>query len=860
MTLVDHPVWTGAASSVWSTATVASPKNWNLATAGTPTDYVDGDNVVFDDTAGNKTVNISATNVSPGSVTVNTTGTYTITGSSGFGIAGATAVMKTGSGSLTLSGPHTYTGGLTVAQGSVSVAAWELKTDTSGVFGNMNAQTTKQITLGGATTSGTVTYTGGTTTPNDTGVGLNIAAGGGGVNITTSTAVLEIGHSGLDNGGAGTGGIAGSGPFTVTTANNSTRFITVGGSNTFTGPVIISANSQLQANAVASLTETPFGAGTNGQGSTMTMGASSILDVFSPSSTTILIGSLTGPSTATARIEGTGTLNFTLGGDGTNANFAGVLQQTSGTLSITKQGGGVQTLSGANNYSGATAITAGTLNVDGSLLTSRRNFRERPSHAWRQGHGGRCHRRQHRHRDCRRRGRRLAHAHRIDILQRRDRQRFQRQRGSERNILNTGTLTASGGAGSVTINVGGSAPTAATSYKLLGYSGSFSNLSAFTLGTLPNRTSASLTNNTGSSEIDLNVTAVDHPIWSGAATNVWSTAVLTPTKNWVLASSPGTQTDYLEGDNVVFDDTSSVKTVDIATANVSPMSVTVNSTGNYTLQSSGGFGIAGGGSLASTGTGTLTLSSANSFTGGVTIAGGGTIRAATIANSGSASNFGAGTTITFGTGGGTLNYTGNAASTNRAITLTGNATIEATSSGQTLTLAGLISGAGGLTIPAASTGAVTLANTGNTFSGTVTVAGTVNVGTWNNLTAVGVWGQHVVTGVATADLIQMTGGTINYTGSTFASSLRGVNVLSGTDIINVQSATANLDFNAPQTFQLNGGILDKQGPGELQIGDGGVANSTLTGGSRVIIDAGTLDWFGGGSMPSPGARFQFDHN
>ena len=39
----DTPVWTGAFSSEWSTATIPSPKNWTLAVAGTPTDFIAGD-------------------------------------------------------------------------------------------------------------------------------------------------------------------------------------------------------------------------------------------------------------------------------------------------------------------------------------------------------------------------------------------------------------------------------------------------------------------------------------------------------------------------------------------------------------------------------------------------------------------------------------------------------------------------------------------------------------------------------------------------------------------------------------------------------------------------------------------------
>src|SRR5262249_1184723 len=43
--------------------------------------------------------------------------------------------------------------------------------------------------------------------------------------------------------------------------------------------------------------------------------------------------------------------------------FAGVLQDGSGTLALTKTGNGTQTLSGANTYSGLTAISQGAVTI-----------------------------------------------------------------------------------------------------------------------------------------------------------------------------------------------------------------------------------------------------------------------------------------------------------------------------------------------------------------------------------------------------------------------------------------------------------------------------------------------------------------
>ena len=68
---VDHPVWSGSASSVWSTAAVGSPYNWNLALAGTGTEFLTNDNVEFRDGAATANVQINNGNVQPSTVTFN---------------------------------------------------------------------------------------------------------------------------------------------------------------------------------------------------------------------------------------------------------------------------------------------------------------------------------------------------------------------------------------------------------------------------------------------------------------------------------------------------------------------------------------------------------------------------------------------------------------------------------------------------------------------------------------------------------------------------------------------------------------------------------------------------------------------
>jgi autotransporter-associated beta strand protein len=68
-------------------------------------------------------------------------------------------------------------------------------------------------------------------------------------------------------------------------------------------------------------------------------------------------------------LNGDGTMDVTSGGastltvgeNGNNGAFTGTIKNTSGTMSVTKDGSGIETLSGANSYSGPTTINSGSL-------------------------------------------------------------------------------------------------------------------------------------------------------------------------------------------------------------------------------------------------------------------------------------------------------------------------------------------------------------------------------------------------------------------------------------------------------------------------------------------------------------------
>ena len=127
---------------------------------------------------------------------------------------------------------------------------------------------------------------------------------------------------------------AGSGKLTLTTTD------------TYTGATTVNAGTLIQSFAGA-IPNTPLivNAGT--------------VDLHGiPTTVTELSG--TGAGTITSSVAGAITLTV---GDGTNQSYAGIITNGTGTIALTKNGSGVESLSGTNTYTGTTTISAGTLQL-----------------------------------------------------------------------------------------------------------------------------------------------------------------------------------------------------------------------------------------------------------------------------------------------------------------------------------------------------------------------------------------------------------------------------------------------------------------------------------------------------------------
>jgi autotransporter-associated beta strand protein len=111
-------VWKGTVSSNWDNGTL----NWFNPTIPGASDYSDGQTVIFDDTASDFLVNLTQV-VQPGGVTVNATGNYSFGNYGGGSINGSAALIKSGSGTLTVSCTNNnFTGGTFINGGTLKLA------------------------------------------------------------------------------------------------------------------------------------------------------------------------------------------------------------------------------------------------------------------------------------------------------------------------------------------------------------------------------------------------------------------------------------------------------------------------------------------------------------------------------------------------------------------------------------------------------------------------------------------------------------------------------------------------------------------------------------------------------------------
>ncbi|CAN5216589.1 hypothetical protein BH11PLA2_BH11PLA2_02650 [soil metagenome] len=293
------------------------------------------------------------------------------------------------------------------------------------------------------------------------------------------------------------------------------------------------------------------------------------------------------------------------------------------------------------------------------------------------------------------------------------------------NVTQAEGLILSGG--THIINVASSVPLAPSStIPLIQYAAATPLTSGFTLGTLPPRTVANIVYNSVTPSIDLNVIGVDSIKWVGSIDGTWDTGTsvgVAGTNNWKEVNS-GTATNFVVGDNVLFNNVG-VNTFNVVlNGAVQPASITVNSGTAYTFGGSGS--ITGTTGLSKSGSATLTLNTANTFTGATTITAGAIVLGNSLALQNSPVTVNASQGLAFTgitaaslaslTGTGSIVLTNDAAA---AVTLTVNG------NGDSTTYAGNLSGLGSLV--KAGGGTLVLAGDNTPVSTSITL-GAIQIG------------------------------------------------------------------------------------------------------------------------------------
>jgi fibronectin-binding autotransporter adhesin len=291
---------------------------WNVATGNSL--EVHGVNVALGALTGAGTVRNSSSTAA--TVTIGGTGSdSTFTGVIDAG-AGVLNLVKTGAGTLTLSGANTYSGKTTVNAGVLSI-----NSDTR-LGAAPGSNVSDQLILNGGTLAGTATFTIGGTR------GTQLGTNGGTISTAAGTTLTMWSP------------ISGTGSLTKT----GTGTLLLNSYNSFNGGFLISEGAVTTAATVNRFN--PSNAITVASSASLTINADQA------------IGSLAGGGSVSLA---TGTL--TIGG-ASSSTFSGIITGSGG---LAKSGAGTLTLSGLNDYSGSTSVTAGNLIVGDGTSGSAAN-------------------------------------------------------------------------------------------------------------------------------------------------------------------------------------------------------------------------------------------------------------------------------------------------------------------------------------------------------------------------------------------------------------------------------------------------------------------------------------------------------
>ncbi len=762
--------------------------------------------------------------------------------------SGPVTVVKAGPGSMKFRGHNSYSGGTCILQGRFQLAGSEIGTANPDGWGTgpvyimpggqafpsgaggagpiindwfiagfgTSAENTGAIRLGnGFQLAGRVTLIGDARLG---GGGSSSAAAGGAMILGKIT-----GNRSLDIGSTANVGSGHSVVILANPLNDWTGNTTIVGR---TGGTAGNARLALGANEVI---PDGFGKGNVIIGNSGNTASACTLDLNGFSETVNGLSSAGNPANDFVQNNSAGTTStLTLGNNDQTATYAGIIQDGAGVVAVTKIGRGVQTLTGANTYSGVTTVEGGTLAVSGagSIANSLQILVNRGAALDVSGITG---------------GFYTANSLAvndgtltiattvtpgINDLSLSNATLQTAINPATINIEAT-TLTTSGAANVVDLAAVSGVTSYPATFTLIKYLGPLAGTGFnFTLGNAPSpSTQGYFVDNSANSSVDLVLLDGPKPLtWTGTASSDWDLLAV----NWLAFGV--TPVAFLNGDTAIFTDAAATGEVNLTTT-LKPGAVTVNNvTRDYAFSGSGN--LSGIGGLFKDGAGTLTLANSgiNDFTGGIIVSNG---------------------TLKVGAGGTTGNLPAGSIANHGALVF---------SRSDDFTVSSDISGVGRLT--QSGSGIVTLSGANSYEGATLVAQGILRAG---SPTALGSnFGSTTVSSGATLDVngqnLSMESVTVSGSGVGGA----GAIVNSGSDQINaLQSVTlvGDTTFGGTRRWDIRGGgsalntggtalNLTKVGPNQVSLV--GVAVDSL---GTIIVQEGTFSIetttaFMGASVPA----------
>ena len=722
-------------------------------------------------------------------------------------VAGVTfALSKDGAGTWTLNKDVTFTGPVTVNAGNLTITGTNRLATVTGITVNSGGQL--WASANGSFTNRPMTMTG--TGPNAWG---GLVFNWNGATITWPGAITLGGASGIgafSTGGSYTfsSGIGGTGGLTFWAGGNDptqTQTFTLNGACTYSGNTTILATFN-DNNTVQLGIDNGLPTGTSLTLNSAKWGSTNMVAQLKLNGKNQELAGLANTGVGVQRIVNGSAASSTLTlNTGTASTYSGSLGGTNANennFALVKKGSGALALGGNNTYSGGTAISNGTLFVNGRITgpvtvsggTLAGSGTVTGAVAVASGGisaGGSA-----------------ASAGTLTIEG-----NLGLVSGSTAVFDLAGTAIPGGGvndliqlsgtARDLTLNsnpvtINPLAPLAAgTPYTLITFtgtrSGDLGTVSVSGGGRIP--VTVTYDDTPGAGKVMVTFGAAPGLIWNSVSSSVWDVQT---SFNWLNMGAPDV---FFQSDNVTFDDTPGVQTAVTLSTTVLPTTVTVNSSANaFSLSGTGK--ISGGAILTKDGSSTFTVSNTNDYTGATTI------------------------------NGGVLDFAGSSSVPNASAIALNGGSVRFSGGG---TRGGLISGVGNLV----KAGANTLTLSGNnSYAGVTTLAaGTLSLAVLAN------GGANSPIGAASsaASNLVFNGGALSYSGST-SSSDRGFTLAYGTNIITVTDAAATLTLTGG--CPTNTVFLEKAGAGTLVLDPGAASvyslGSLAAYGGTLTLKSGTI--------------------